>query len=117
MATRAEMEAELKMLRAKMAESEIDRENAPPPTPPDETEETNDPPVSSAAAGSPADDERAEVRTELDRLLTPLGVSQEELDELARQFWKELDTLPQNKPLLTAIGAFGLGFLVGRMTR
>lgn len=121
MATRAEMQAELETLRAKLAERDARGEPAPAPTPPEKTDEkANDgdaPPATSDRADPDARESEADVRSELDRLLHPLGVSSEELDALADQFWKELDSLPQNKPLLTAIGAFGLGFVLGRMTR
>lgn len=129
MATRAEMQAELETLRAKLAERDARGEPAPAPTPPEKTDEkanektdekANDgdaPPAPPDRAAPDARESEADVRSELDRLLHPLGVSSEELDALADQFWKELDSLPQNKPLLTAIGAFGLGFVLGRMTR
>lgn len=118
MATREELQAELETLRAKMAETErredtvaSKRENGAGENGADTMSE---PPAETATGQEP---DHAEIRSELDRLLRPLGVSEEELETLAQQFWKELDTLPQNKPLLTAIAAFGLGFVLGRMTK
>ena len=110
MATRAELMAELDMLRAKMAELEAeDADTAKAEDPP-----SDDPP------DEPATDEEtglAAAQSELERILAPHGVSVEDIESLADQLWTELGSLPQNKPLVTAIGAFALGFVLGRATK
>ncbi len=106
MATKADLEAELAMLRSKMAESNAaEATDGPVETP--ETAEPDD-----TRAGGFAD-----AKAELERLLAPHGVSVSDVEGLADQLWEELESLPQNKPLLTAIGAFALGFVLGRMTK
>jgi hypothetical protein len=103
MATKAELLAELDALRAKMAE--IDEPETPAPQDP------------SPSDGASQETERAAAASELERLLTPHGVSVSEIEGLVQQLWKELDTLPHNKPIVTAIAAFALGFLAGRLTK
>lgn len=112
MATRSEMEAELYALKAKMAEldkleKEATEEQAQPAPEP-----VTEPPDETAPRAS-----LKEAKSEIQRLLEPYGLSEETLEELATEFWNELDALPQNKPLITAIGAFALGFVLGRMTK
>lgn len=131
MATRAEMEAELKSLREKMAELDaIETEEAeaaerarqeaareaesPAEDTPDQSEDAGEP---TADAPNKSSNGFEMARSELDRLLAAHGLSAAEIEGLADQLWSELDTLPQNKPLVTAIGAFALGFMLGRMTK
>ncbi len=92
MPTKAELEAELADLRAAMD----DRAEA---TQADEEEQ--------AAEGGSA----------LGDLLAEHGFEGGDLDSLLAQFSKELGNLPQHKPLLTALGAFALGFAAGRMSK
>ena len=100
------------MLRAKMAELD-EFEGASNATQMEEPvqEETQAEPTFGSKTGL------SDAASELERILAPHGVSVSEIEALAEQFWEELDTLPQKKPLLTAIGAFALGFLLGRMTK
>ena len=95
MATKAELEAELAALRAKLAESKP----------------TTDAPNDDADNGP---DEKTETTASI---LKEHDVHPEDLEELWTQFVAELDGLPQRKPLLTAAAAFALGFLLGRATK
>lgn len=95
MATKAQLEAELAELKAKAAEET--------PTPP---EQPNQDP-----------DEPDEARSALDEMLSAHGLDAKEIEALWTQFSTELGDLPQQKPLLTAIAAFGLGFVLGRMSK
>lgn len=54
---------------------------------------------------------------EVERLLKEHGVDADELKGLAESFLAELRDLSIKKPLLTATGAFLLGFLAGRASR
>jgi hypothetical protein len=54
---------------------------------------------------------------EVERLLKEHGVDADELKGLAESFLAELKDLSAKKPLLTATGAFLLGFLAGRASR
>ena len=93
MATKAEIEAELADLKAKMAEAE---------------------PAATRPGGTPEPDEPATAWADL---LKSQGIDPGDLETLWQQLSEELGDLPQNKPLLTAIGAFGLGFALGRMSK
>ena len=103
MTTKAELEAELAELRQQMDEdpdaSEAEAEA--------DTGQEAQPEVDSDGTGHPA----------LDRILHDHGISPEEIRGLMDQFNKELGHLPQSKPLLTALGAFALGFALGRMSK
>jgi hypothetical protein len=107
MTTKAELQAELDLLRAKMAEFDEMKEAVKA----DRKEETETEPADRARAAI------SDAASELERILAPYGVSVSEIEALAERFWNELDTIPRQKPLLTAIGIFALGFLLGRMTR
>lgn len=100
MATKAELEEELTQLRKQMAEH-------------DET-------TASDAASKP-DDEADSVQTVFSDLLAGHGVEATEISALWTQFTgelsSELDGLPEKKPLLTAALAFGLGFVLGRISK
>lgn len=91
MATKAELEAELERLRTELA----DRDSV------------------DASEGKTGD----ESETPVDRFLADRGLSVEDFEGLLEQLSEELGKLPQNKPVLTALGAFALGFLAGRMTK
>lgn len=101
MATKAELEAELAELRQQMDEVPDAREADA-----DKGQEAQTDPESNGS-GHPA----------LDRILRDHGISPEEIRGLMDQFNEELGHLPQNKPLLTALGAFALGFVLGRMSK
>ncbi|WP_372573922.1 hypothetical protein [Ruegeria jejuensis] len=92
MATKAELEAELAALRAQLA----DKPAEPDPEPAPEAEDD---------------------RSTFDRMLAGHGIDSSELDALWAQFSKELGDFPTQKPLLTTIAAFGLGFALGRITK
>lgn len=92
MATKAQLEAELTELKAKLSR----------------TEEPAEPEVS-----TDADNHRAS----FDKMLSGYGVDSSDLDALWTQFSKELGDFPTQKPLMTAIAAFGLGFALGRITK
>ena len=111
MATKAELLAELEMLRAKMAENEASDETDAEP--PDDTEpETEQDDADTADATT-----RDQAASQLERVLAPYGVSAAEIETLAEQLWSELESLPQKKPLVMTISAFALGFILGRMTK
>ncbi|MFA3915581.1 hypothetical protein [Ruegeria hyattellae] len=90
MATKAELEAELAALRAQLADK-----------------------PATAEPGPEVDDDRSS----FDRMLADHGIDSSELDALWAQFSKELGDFPVQKPLLTTIAAFGLGFALGRVTK
>ncbi|MEM8630652.1 MAG: hypothetical protein AAGF74_05400 [Pseudomonadota bacterium] len=91
MATKAELEAELAALKLEM--------NAP----------ANDP--------AEADPEPKSGDTRLEAFFADHGLSKDDLEALWSQFSKELGDLPHEKPITLALGAFGLGFLLGRMSK
>lgn len=95
MATKAQLEAELADLKAKLAA------NSSHPS----------------KGESDVDDAPAEARTTLEDMLADQGIDTKEIEELWAQFSAELGDFPQQKPLLTAIAAFGLGFVLGRMSK
>ncbi|MFD3191442.1 hypothetical protein ACFMPD_14350 [Sedimentitalea sp. HM32M-2] len=99
MATKAELEAELADLRAELERSR------------ERLEET------AADAAAAATSVVQEAPAALVDLLRAQGVGADEIAALWQRLSDELGGLPQNKPLLTAIGAFGLGFLLGRMSK
>lgn len=88
MATKAELEAELADLKQQMAE----REKADRVTP----EEPSEP-------EAPASD--------------AVTAETQSWEALFEELTTELENLPQKKPLLLALGAFGLGYMLGRSTR
>lgn len=67
-------------------------------------------------SGPPADEEDTD-RSEFAKLLEAQGIDTAQIEALWAQFSEELGDLPQNKPLLTAIAAFGLGFTLGRLSK
>ncbi|MEM9497192.1 MAG: hypothetical protein AAGA28_04670 [Pseudomonadota bacterium] len=118
MATRADVQAEFDILRSKMAKRDApESAGTDPHAEAAQTRATPGTEADPAAGEADADVTQADVQSELERLLSHLGVSEDELQDLTTQFWQELDTLPHKKPLLTAIGAFGLGFVLGRLTK
>ena len=90
MATKAELEAELALLRQQITDR--DREDA---------EKTM----------------KDEESSPLGSYLSEHGLDQKDIAAFWDQLSKELGNLPQNKPILTALGAFGLGLLLGRLSR
>ncbi len=98
MATKAELEAELDRLRAEMAER------------PEEGSRKDEPEIS-----EPGSDE--EQSSAMDRFLSEHDLQVEDFEKLLEQLSEELGNLPQHKPVLTALGAFALGFAAGRMSK
>ncbi|MDK3072603.1 hypothetical protein QO034_05730 [Sedimentitalea sp. JM2-8] len=90
MATKAELEAELAELRQKMEQK---------------VSETVE-----AAARTDAPEAFAE-------MLSRHGIGSEEISQLWTKLSDELGPLTQNKTLMAAIGAFGLGFVLGRLSK
>lgn len=90
MATKAELEKEVAELRSKLSEQESEPEA--------EQAETETP-------GAFAD------------ILHDHGVDADQIEAIWAQFSKELGDIPQEKPILTAIAAFGIGFALGRLTK
>ena len=99
MATKAELETELAALRSIIAEQskalEDDARHIP--------EEAPEPEVSAKSA--------------LEDVLTEHGIETDELGALWTQLSEELEGLTKNKPLVTALAAFALGFVLGRATK
>lgn len=111
MPNRTEVAAELARLRAEIERiddiaGEPDPEPAPAPT---AQADTDDSPASETDADA--------VFAELEQLLAPHGVDSAEIAALVEQFRDELEDLPRERPLVALIGAFALGFLVGRLTK
>jgi len=94
MATKAELAAELALLRQQLAE----RDTAPVPEPEPEPDDPTTAP-------------------DLAKTLADHGLDISDPAELLKQLTKELEGLAQDKPLLTAATAFGLGFALGRMSK
>lgn len=90
MATKAELEQEVAELRSKLADQE------------------------STQTANEADEETPGAFAEI---LNDHGVDADQIEALWAQFSKELGDIPQDKPLLTAIAAFGIGFALGRLTK
>lgn len=103
MPTKAELSQELDRLRQISA----DRDKASPAMP------ANDP------AAGPAADPAPDAAPAIDwaGLLGGKGLDGTDTAELLEKLTSELGDLPQNKPLLTAAAAFGLGFVLGRMSK
>ncbi|MBJ6370539.1 hypothetical protein [Sedimentitalea arenosa] len=89
MATKAELEAELAELRKQIADRDAKDAAAKPQTAPQAT---------------------------LTDYLESYGLDQQEIEALLEQIGTELGNLPKTKPLLTLLGAFGVGVLLGRLS-
>lgn len=96
MATKAQLEAELATLKQQLEDRETVHE-----TPAKADVEPDNPDEQSAFSG----------------LLKEHGFEGHEIDALWEQFSTELGDFPEKKPLLTAVAAFGLGFVLGRMSK
>lgn len=103
MATKAELERELAELRRQMQE----RPEAVAADPVEEPEPGIEPEAVPKGTGNDL----------IDQFLKEQGVAMEDIREVMDQFNEELGDLPQNKPLLTALGAFAIGFVLGRMSK
>lgn len=97
MATKAQLQIELAELRQQMAS----RQKGPDPAvTPDKKSTANIDP-----------------RAQFAELLTSHGIDADEIERLWKQFSQELGDLSREKPLLTAAGSFGIGFVLGRMSK
>lgn len=78
------------------------------------------PPNSQAAPddAKPDSSDDAEINLkDLERVLGEHGLAVEDLKGFWDQISAELKDLPAKKPLVTALGAFLIGFMAGRMSR
>ena len=66
---------------------------------------------------SDANDQESPEKQTLADMLGRHGVGSDQIDALWAQFSEELEHLPERKPLMTAVVAFGLGFIFGRMSK
>ncbi|MBK0326627.1 hypothetical protein I5535_04900 [Rhodobacteraceae bacterium F11138] len=89
MATKAELEAELADLRKQLAER----------------------------AAEASQNVQSEAPAALSDMLAAHGLSPEDITRAWDQLSREIGSLPQNRPLMTAVAAFGIGFVLGRMSR
>ncbi len=103
MATKAELQAELTELRRQLR----DRPEAAPETAAPDTAESSPEPEAPHRS----------MQTAFEQLLKDHGLSSDDMRGLMDQLNEELGHLPQDKPLLTALGAFGLGFVLGRLSK
>jgi len=99
MATKAELQAELEQLRAQMTQR---RES-------DDGE--------SSAEADEAGTNDAQPQDGWASLLKSQGLDATDTEALLEQLSEELGDLPHNKPLITSIAAFGVGFVLGRMSK
>ena len=103
MATKAELEAELAVLKQKLADRPEPLEAS------DNAADSSDEAVSGERS--------REKSTAIEKILEDHGFQSSDLEDLLTQLSDELGGFPQNKPVLTALGAFALGFILGRMTK
>lgn len=99
MVTKAELEVELLQLRQQSAERDAGRVTVPEPTP------------------DPAPEPDLDPSGDWAKILGDLGLENMDPAGLLDQLTKELGDVPRNKPLLSAAAAFGLGFVLGRMSK
>lgn len=102
MTTKAELEAELAALKNQL--NQRDSKPAPPSQRAEPAEQTASETTDIPLAG-------------ISDFLKTHGLGVEDLESLWAQVNSELDGLPNKKPLLTAVGAFGLGFVLGRISK
>ena len=93
MATKAELEAELELMKAQLSQRDEPLRN--------------DKPERKGTEGNQSDSKVSDA----------IDFGSEEIEKMLSQLSDELGDFPQNKPLLTALGAFALGFAFGRMTK
>ncbi|WP_425046405.1 hypothetical protein [Primorskyibacter sp. S87] len=101
MATKAQLEAELAALKAQLA-SRPESSTADPASVSEE----------SASAGT-----AEEAKDRFTELLREQGIDPTEIETLWSSLSHELEDLTRDKPLVTAIAAFALGFALGRITK
>lgn len=96
MATKAELEAELAALKDKLAETVAEQKPAAP--------ETSQPPLSFDA-------------DTLKSKLIEAGLDTDDIEAVWDQLSAEVGTLQQKNPMLTLVGVFALGFMLGRLSK
>lgn len=101
MTTKAELEREVARLKQELS----DLRAKPSPETPDEAETSATP----SAEAHPA--------SEVNRLLTEIGIDADSFDTVGEQLLDELSSLQKDKPLVVLLGAFVLGLAVGRALR
>lgn len=104
MATKAELEAELALLKKEIAERDKLRG-------PSNKTARNSEPVSDARKVDEV------FQPMLDDALKRFGLEKGDLEDLWAKLSEELNHLPQKKPVLTLALVFGLGFVAGRMSK
>jgi len=105
MATKTELQAELEQLRAQMAQQRESDDGESSPSAEGDKAGTND-----AQPDAQPQDGWAS-------LLKSQGLDATDTEALLEQLSEELGDLPRNKPLITSIAAFGVGFVLGRMSK
>ena len=103
MATKAQLLAELDLLKQQMASRDDISES--------QSGERN------KTAEQAADSEDSDPKSYLSKLLEEQGIDKDEIDALWSQLTGELGDLTREKPLLTTAAAFGVGFVLGRMSK
>ncbi len=101
MATKAQLMAELELLKQQMA-SRDDLASSK---------------MSNAKPDDVGDDQDHDPKSYLSKMLEAHGVDKDEIDALWTQLTEELGDLTREKPLLTTAAAFGVGFILGRMSK
>ena len=108
MATKAQLLAELDLLKQQMAsrddisESQSDARNKT---------------AEQAADSENTVSEDSDPKSYLSKLLEEQGIDKDEIDALWSQLTGELGDLTREKPLLTTAAAFGVGFVLGRISK
>ncbi|MBV1926502.1 MAG: hypothetical protein KUG62_05045 [Rhodobacteraceae bacterium] len=103
MATKAQLLAELDLLKQQMASRD------------DISESQSD--ARNKTAEQAADSEDSDPKSYLSKLLEEQGIDKDEIDALWSQLTGELGDLTREKPLLTTAAAFGVGFVLGRISK
>jgi hypothetical protein len=108
MATKAELETELIKLRRELAEShKPSRENTA-----DEVRKEPDEALSQAEGSADGENDIPTSKEEVAGIIESLKGG--DFEGVVQQLMDELDGMPNRKPILTALGAFIVGYLVGR---
>jgi ElaB/YqjD/DUF883 family membrane-anchored ribosome-binding protein len=105
MATKAQLMAELELLRQQMADRDKNARSESPNTAID------------ALGDDQTDGQSNDPKAHLNELLQAQGISKDEIDVLWAQLTDELADLTREKPMLTVATALGLGFVLGRMSK
>ena len=104
MATKAELEAELALLKKEIAAR-------------DELRRPSKKPARKSETDSDARQVDEVFHPMLDDALKRFGLEKGDLEDLWAKLSEELNHLPHKKPVLTLALVFGLGFVAGRMSK